>query len=49
MIERAAMLDAVTKGFKAAKNRLTGKAEITEELVDEALRDIRRSGSYSPT
>jgi len=37
------MLDTVAKGFKAAKNRLTGKAEITEELVDEALRDIRVS------
>ncbi len=35
------MLDAVTKGFKAAKNRLTGKAELTEPLIDEALRDIR--------
>jgi signal recognition particle subunit SRP54 len=37
------MLDTVAKGFKAAKNRLTGKAEITEEVVDEALRDIRVS------
>jgi len=37
------MLDTVAKGFKAAKNRLTGKAEITEEIVDEALRDIRVS------
>ena len=37
------MLDTVSKGFKAAKNRLTGKAEITEEVVDEALRDIRVS------
>ncbi len=35
------MLDAVSKGFKAAKNRLRGKAEITEEVVEEALRDIR--------
>jgi len=35
------MLDAVSKGFKAAKNRLSGKAEITTEVVDEALRDIR--------
>jgi len=37
------MLDTVSKGFKAAKNRLTGKAEITEAVVDEALRDIRVS------
>jgi len=35
------MLDAVSKGFKAAKNRLRGQAEITPEVVDEALRDIR--------
>ncbi len=35
------MLDAVSKGFKAAKNRLRGKAEITPQVVDEALRDIR--------
>ncbi|AKU91259.1 signal recognition particle protein [Vulgatibacter incomptus] len=35
------MLDAVSKGFKAARNRLRGKAEITPEVVDEALRDIR--------
>src|SRR6202022_4348855 len=41
MIERAAMLEAVTKGFKAAKNKLTGKAELTEANIDDALRDIR--------
>jgi signal recognition particle subunit SRP54 len=41
MIERAAMLDAVTKGFKAAKNKLSGKAELTEANIDDALRDIR--------
>ncbi len=35
------MLDTLTKGFRAAKNRLAGKAELTEEMVDEALRDIR--------
>lgn len=37
------MLETVTKGFRAAKNRLTGKAEITAGLVDESLRDIRVS------
>jgi signal recognition particle subunit SRP54 len=37
------MLDTVTKGFRAAKNRLQGKAEITEAVVDDALRDIRVS------
>src|SRR5690606_24879573 len=35
------MLDVVSKGFRAAKNRLRGQAEITEEVIDEALRDIR--------
>ena len=37
------MLETVTKGFKSAKNRLAGKTEITPELVDESLRDIRVS------
>ncbi len=37
------MLDAVTKGFRAAKNKLTGKVELTEENIDDALGDIRRS------
>jgi hypothetical protein len=37
------MLETVTKGFKAAKNRLAGKVELTPELVDESLRDIRVS------
>jgi signal recognition particle subunit SRP54 len=35
------MLDAVTKGFRAAKHKLTGKAELTEANIDDALRDIR--------
>ena len=39
----AGMLETVSKGFRAAKNRLAGKAEITPELVDESLRDIRVS------
>ncbi|MGA9522631.1 MAG: signal recognition particle protein [Myxococcaceae bacterium] len=37
------MLETVTKGFRSAKNRLAGKTEITPELVDESLRDIRVS------
>ena len=37
------MLETVTKGFRAAKNRLAGKREITPEMVDESLRDIRVS------
>src|SRR5437588_385854 len=41
MTERDGMLDAVTKGFKAAKTKLTGKAELTGASIDDALRDIR--------
>ena len=37
------MLETVTKGFRSAKNRLQGKSEITETLVEESLRDIRIS------
>jgi len=37
------MLETVSKGFKAARNRLKGRTEITAEVVDEALRDIRVS------
>ena len=37
------MLETVTKGFRSAKNRLAGKTEISPELVDESLRDIRVS------
>ena len=37
------MLETVSKGFKAARNRLKGRTEITPEVVDDALRDIRVS------
>lgn len=37
------MLETVSKGFRSAKNRLLGKAELTPELIDESLRDIRVS------
>jgi len=37
------MFETVSKGFRAAKNRLLGKAELTPELIDESLRDIRVS------
>lgn len=37
------MLETVSKGFRAAKNRLLGKAELTPELIDGSLRDIRVS------
>src|SRR5512146_862163 len=37
------MLETVSKGFKAARNKLKGRSEITAEVVDDALRDIRVS------
>ncbi|MGO9832110.1 MAG: signal recognition particle protein [Myxococcaceae bacterium] len=37
------MLETVTKGFRAAKQRLAGREELTAELVDESLRDVRVS------
>lgn len=37
------MLDALTKGFRAAKNRLAGITELTEANIDPALRDVRLS------
>ncbi len=37
------MLETVAKGFKAARNKLQGRSEITTEVVDDALRDIRVS------
>jgi len=35
------MLETVAKGFKAARNKLKGRTQITAEVVDDALRDIR--------
>jgi signal recognition particle subunit SRP54 len=37
------MFDALSKGFRAAKNRLSGVTELTEENIDQALRDVRIS------
>jgi len=37
------MFDALSKGFKAAKNRLSGLTELSEENIDQALRDVRLS------
>jgi signal recognition particle subunit SRP54 len=37
------VLETVAKGFKAARNKLKGRTEITAEVVDDALRDIRVS------
>ncbi|MEO1334724.1 MAG: signal recognition particle receptor subunit alpha [Myxococcota bacterium] len=35
------MLETVAKGFKAAKDKLTGKATVSAQSLDAALRDIR--------
>jgi len=37
------MLEALTRGFRNARNRLSGVAEIDEKTIDEAVRDIRVS------
>jgi signal recognition particle subunit SRP54 len=37
------MFDALAKGFKAAKNRLAGLTELSEQNVDSALREVRLS------
>ena len=37
------MLEVLTKGFRAARQRLRGEAEISDANVDAALRDVRRA------
>lgn len=37
------MFDTISKGFRAARERLTGKGELSEEVVDAALKDVRMS------
>jgi len=37
------MLETVSRGFRAAKLRLSGQAELTPELVDESLGEVRVS------
>jgi signal recognition particle subunit SRP54 len=37
------MFDALAKGFKAARNRLAGLTELTEQNVESALREVRLS------
>src|SRR5690348_2117964 len=38
-----AVLETLAKGFRAARSRLTGVAELTDDVIDEALRDVRLS------
>jgi signal recognition particle subunit SRP54 len=35
------MFETLTKGFRSAKQRFSGQAELDEATVDEALRDVR--------
>ncbi|MBL8607354.1 MAG: signal recognition particle protein, partial [Myxococcales bacterium] len=37
------MFDAITRGFKQAKNRLAGLTELTEQNIEPALREVRLS------
>ena len=37
------MLETLTQGFTAARERLTGVRSLSDENVDEALRDVRMS------
>jgi signal recognition particle subunit SRP54 len=37
------MFEALTKGFRSARQRLSGETELTESNIDEALRDVRMS------
>src|SRR5579859_1820294 len=37
------MFDTLTKGFKAARNRLAGLTELSEQNVESALREVRLS------
>lgn len=37
------MLETISRGFRAAKAKLTGQAELTAENIEDALRDVRMS------
>jgi signal recognition particle subunit SRP54 len=37
------MFDAIAKGFRQAKNRLAGLTELTEQNIENALREVRLS------
>jgi len=42
-ILRRSMLETLTRGFTAARERLSGVRELSEENVEQALRDVRLS------
>jgi signal recognition particle subunit SRP54 len=37
------MFETISKGFRAARERLTGKGELTDEVIELALKDVRMS------
>lgn len=37
------MFETISKGFRSARERLTGRGELTEDVVDAALKDVRMS------
>src|SRR3954471_21952516 len=37
------MLETLSRGFRNAKAKLTGVAELTEDNIEDALRDVRMS------
>jgi len=37
------VFETISKGFRAARERFTGKGELTEDVIDEALKDVRLS------
>jgi signal recognition particle subunit SRP54 len=37
------MFETLSKGFRAARDRLSGETELTEENIDRALKDVRMS------
>src|SRR4051812_44208948 len=37
------MLETISRGFRLAKQKLSGVAELTDDVIEEALRDVRMS------
>jgi len=37
------MFETLAKGFRSAKQKLSGVAELTDDVIDDALRDVRMS------
>jgi signal recognition particle subunit SRP54 len=37
------VFETISKGFRAARERITGRGELTDDVVDAALRDVRMS------